>query len=392
MHICFVSQEYPPETGWGGIGAYTFDLANGLVNLGHRVSVVSLSIGDREEYGVIDGVNVYRIFPKPDWARWPGLWRINHFWPGFAWAARKKVKELHQLNPIDIVEAPENRADSYLIKPFCRQPRYVVRLHTASRFVDQINKIEPNFRWRLTYRQEAWVLRHADLITAPSQAVVDLTQKFYRLPSRIKLVSNPIDTKTFHPVSGRKRKELLFVGRLEEHKGFRTLCTIIPNLLAQFPDLFVRIAGQDKLDSSGESWKSKLLGMIGSGHRSRVFIGPVLRSNLPKLYSRAAVVVVPSLWESFSYVVVESMACGTPVVASSVGGIQDIIEDQVTGYLVPADNVQMFEKRISSILCDISISYEMGRKARDEVKKNYAIDVVAPRVLDIYQDVAYDKR
>src|SRR5262249_13859077 len=95
MHICFLSQEDPPETGWGGIGAYTYEMAHGLARAGHRVTVISLAAGP-ETVKRVGGVEVHRVRPRPDWARWKGLWRLNHVWPGFAWSAALRLREVHR--------------------------------------------------------------------------------------------------------------------------------------------------------------------------------------------------------------------------------------------------------------------------------------------------------
>ena len=389
MHICFITQEYPPETGWGGIGAYTHDLARGLVERGQQVSVISLAPGRSESSRMVDGIRVDRVCPRPDWARWPGLWRLNHIWPGFAWAARKRVCMLHRQTPIDVIEAPENRADSFLVKSFCKGPAHVVRLHTASRFVDELNQKQPSLRWRLTYRQEGWVLRHADLVTAPSRAVVELTQRAYTLPDRVRVIPNPVDSQLFHPDGQGKRDDVLFVGRLEAHKGAGILCAVLPPLLKALPDLQVRIAGSDTQDHVGRSWKARLLEAIPAPDRRRVTISSVPRTEMPALYAGARVVLVPSLWESFSYVVAESMACGTPVVASAVGGIPSLVVEGETGFLVPPEDHPLFVRRIRQLLRDPSRAAAMGRMARKRVERTYSLQAVIPRMLEIYQGLCH---
>src|SRR4051794_9383844 len=101
LHICFISQEYPPDTGWGGIGSYTYEMAHALTQMGHRVTVIARAIGP--ECVTNDaGVQIHRLQPAPQWDRWKGFWRLNRVWPGFAWAAMIRLKHIHARSPIDI--------------------------------------------------------------------------------------------------------------------------------------------------------------------------------------------------------------------------------------------------------------------------------------------------
>src|ERR1051325_3554092 len=95
MHICYISQEYPPETGWGGIGSYTYEMAHALARLGHRVSVVSRAVHE-ESVRTSEGVELHRVSPSPRWDSMPGLWRLNRIWPGFAWAAMRRIRKINR--------------------------------------------------------------------------------------------------------------------------------------------------------------------------------------------------------------------------------------------------------------------------------------------------------
>ncbi len=389
LHVCLISQEFPPETGWGGLGSYTYDLSSGLANLGLRVSVVSRSLTDQDTFFETDeGVRVFRVAPRPDWARWPGLWRLNHLWPGFAWAVIKKVIAIHRDSPIDVIEAGENRADSYLLKLFCPEPKYVVRLHTATRFIDEVNQVEPGLRGKWVYRQEAWVLRHADCITAPCQAVVDLTRTVYPLPDApLLIIPNPIDVQRFSPSAVSKRPLISIVGRLQINKGILLLCELLPRLLADMPELEIRMAGTDTMNQDGVSWQKTLLSRIPERDKSRLTISPVPRDALPDLYAASALTLMPSRWENFPYVVLESMACGTPVVASSVGGIPDMIDDGVNGFLVAPQDVNGFEEKIRRLLSDLHNAAEMGKVARKKVESMYALPIISPKVVRSYEEL-----
>ena len=176
LHICFLSQEYPPDTGWGGIGSYTYDMAHALVQAGHRVTVIARAEGG-ERIADDQGIEVHRIQPAPCWDRMRVLWRLNRVWPGFAWAAMRRLRTIHQRTPVQIVEAGECRADGFFVRWIPKpRPHAITRLHLAWIFVDRQNAIAPDLKKRLTYWLEKQSILRADAITAPSAAVVELTR------------------------------------------------------------------------------------------------------------------------------------------------------------------------------------------------------------------------
>jgi len=388
MHICFVSQEYPTETGWGGIGAYTHEMAHGLVRAGHRVTVVSAS-SERESVSNQGGIQVYRVLPGPDWSRWRGLWRLNRIWPGFAWKAARKLTEIHARFPIDVVEAAECRADSLFVPLLRNRPKLVVRLHTAQIFVDRLNRIQPRGRQRLSYATEALAMRSADLLTAPSQAVVDLTGTWLALgQSSVRVVPNPVDTTAYSPGTRQHTGEVLVVGRLELRKGISTLVQAVPIVLQQCPQSSFRFVGSDGQDSSGRSWRARLLEAAPAEQHHRLHFERVDRDQLVERYRQADICVLPSIWENFPYALLEAMACGMPVVATRRGGFPELIENGVNGVLVPPHNPAALADALSSILSDPVLRERMGSASRARAEKLYSVDRVVPRMLAIYENLA----
>src|SRR2546425_10461353 len=103
LNICFVSQEYPAETGWGGIGTYTYEMARGLARAGHQVIVVSRALDHPQHYFEDDGVEVYRIVPSLNLDSSPVLWRLNKWWEGYRLAVAIKLKQILRQERIDII-------------------------------------------------------------------------------------------------------------------------------------------------------------------------------------------------------------------------------------------------------------------------------------------------
>jgi D-inositol-3-phosphate glycosyltransferase len=129
---------------------------------------------------------------------------------------------------------------------------------------------------------------------------------------------------------------------------------------------------------------------LGIEHRTS-FVGAVAHERLPLYYSAADVTVMPSSYESFGLVAVESLACGTPVVATRVGGLSSIVHDGETGLLVPWRDADMFAERLRRVLEDTQLRQRLAGQARASVL-GYGWDRIADEHLALYADVRAPSR
>lgn len=383
LHICYISQEYPPETGWGGIGSYTYEMAHALAGAGHRVTVISRAL-EAESVITRDGVEVHRVAPSPAWDAFPALWRINRIWAGFAWAAMRKIRKLHREHPIDIVEAAEGRADSFFSGLIPGGPKALVRLHTARVFVDRINKVPALAAGRREYWLEKKAIAHASIVTAPSRAVIELTKTWIPLTNAL-VIPNPVDTEKFSPGTSTRTPTVLYVGRLERNKGVETIASLIPAVLRQFPSAQFRFVGTDGMDENGVSWRERLSAAAAPHHQAQLRFEQLSREELPDAYRQAAVCILPSTWENCPYALLEAMACGTPVVASNSGGIPEIVEHGVSGFLEQTGDAAAFATRIVSLLEDEEWRATIGDRARSRIEETFSVARVAPKMMAVYE-------
>ena len=384
MHICYISQEYPPETGWGGIGSYTYEMAHGLAQSGHRVTVISRALNG-ESVANDAGVEVHRVAPSPRWDSIPFFWRLNRIWPGFAWAAMLKVRRIHRQQPIDIVEAAEGRADGFFVSYMPSRPKLVTRLHTARIFIDQFNGLNAKQGGYREYWLEKQSICRANLVTAPSKAVIDLTRTWLTLSEKTTLVvPNPIDQDSFAPSTLVRKNTVLYAGRLERNKGAETMKEAIPILLQRFPSLEFRFVGSDGLDRDGHSWRLKILESLAPALRTKVRFEELSRAELVQAYQEAAVCILPSAWENSSYVLLEAMACATPVVACNSGGSPELIENGVSGFLIPVNDSEALVSRIAELLAKPSLRKVMGENARRRIEECFSVEHVLPKMIAAY--------
>ena len=372
-------------------------MAHALASAGHQVTVISLAV-DGETFSDDDGVEVHRVSPRPNWNSVPALWRLNRIWPGFAWAAMRRVRKIHRRRPIDIVEAAEGRADSFFVSYLPGRPKLVTRLHTARIFVDRLNTVQDSESHRWEYWLEKKSILRANLLTAPSQAVVDLTRTWLPFADEVHVVPNPVDENKFRPgergprpgspagvLESAPKKIVVYAGRLERRKGIDIIARAIPAVLEKFPEAEFLFIGSDSVDSDGRKWSEKLLEAVSPAQRGRVRFEQKSRDSLIQAYQEATVCILPSVWENFPYALLEPMSCGTPVVATRCGGFPELIESGVSGFLVPVGDAEALAKQIGELLAQPQLRSDIGRNARRRVEERFSAAQVLPSMVAAYE-------
>jgi glycogen synthase len=394
-----ISQEFPPETGWGGIGTYTHNLAHGLAELGHRVHVIARTWGAKSVTGA-DGVVVHRIpVPAPSWK--PGTWFVNIRFPQvremFFWnlEVQRCVREIAWVKAPDVVECPEFGAQGLMAAVQGIAPM-VIKLHTPTFLCRQVNGVSfGGSRWDdvLSERAEHWLARRAGLLTSPSRALANDVSRQWKMDSNaVRVIPNPIDEDLFRPpVEAARDANVLFVGRLERRKGVQTLIDAWAAVASAFGDAQLQLVGKDHESApDGGSMKRHLkrcLTAAGGRGESVEFCGAVHRAALPQVYGAAQVCVVPSLYENFPYTCLEAMACGRAVIGSNVGGIPEIITDEVDGLLVPPGDCEALSRAILRLLQDAELRQRLGATARRTICQRFARRAVCQQTAAAYREL-----
>jgi D-inositol-3-phosphate glycosyltransferase len=243
-------------------------------------------------------------------------------------------------------------------------------------------------------RVEAEVVRCADLVVAATAAERDQLVRFYGAdPDRIEVVHQGVDHTLFAPgdraaakrslgVGG--RTVLLFVGRIQALKGV----DLAVRALAELPDrraVLVVVGGPS--GPEGERDLARLHDLVDElGLTSRVrFVAPQPHEQLARFYQAADVCVVPSRSESFGLVALEAAACGTPVVASNVGGLRVVVDDGVTGVLVDDREPRAFADAIDRVLHGAHASLSI---AAVKHAAGFRWSIAAARLRRHYHDLA----
>ena len=403
MRIILLTNEYPPHI-YGGAGVHVEYLSRELSRLdggSHELDV--LCFGDqrvRFANETVRGVSLNFEFPSQD---------VYH---------RKMLDALFR----DVMMTGLAKEGD------------VVHCHTwytllAGCLIKQIlgipmiitaHSLEPQRPWKheqlgSAYRASSWVEKtayeNADGVIAVSGFMKSAIRDIYGVaPEKIKVIPNGIDMEQYRPTVDPgilpaygidpSKPFVLFVGRITRQKGTIHFVNAVKYLdpmtqvviCADAPD--TEEIDREMRRAVGEAQTGRKNGVIWINRF-------VPRDDAIRLYSHASVFVCPSIYEPFGIINLEAMACKTPVVATAVGGIPEIVTDGETGVLVPfeAGGGGLFEPReperfsrdlaeaVNGLLRSPEKMREMGERARERIERKFSWQSIAIRTLEFYREV-----
>lgn len=278
--------------------------------------------------------------------------------------------------------------------------------HTLGQMKNRIipgrSNLLPDVRVNVETSITRWATR---LIAATPAEQLQLLWLYRADRRRIAIVPPGVDTDRFHPLprweaaAALRQPDdshlLLFVGRLEPLKGVDTIVHALASLRDTHPVLFkcVRfmIVGGDLADPLDREF-ARLRQLVHelALDRQVEFVGAKGQELLPYYYALASALLMPSDYESFGMVALEAMASGTPVIASEVGGLAFLVQDGVTGFLVPVREPQVLADRIARLLVNPAL-LEAMRSAAVQVAEQYTWPVIVDRLLVVFEEARADQ-
>jgi D-inositol-3-phosphate glycosyltransferase len=276
--------------------------------------------------------------------------------------------------------------------------------HTLGLMKNSIARSESEKESPARIEAEKHILKFADRIVIATPAEKDQLISLYHGNEKKFVVIPPgVDTARFYPIPEDEARAvigvpqgncmILFVGRIEPLKGIETLLRAIA-LLLQTEEIeecnyYLAIIGGEPDGNGGEPDSeierlqnlSRELGI----HDVVIFLGKRSQDTLPYYYSAAQVVVVPSHYESFGMVALEAMACGTPVIASQVGGLAYLVQDGKTGFVVPDRKPELLKQKLMQLIQSPPLREKMCDQATDYAR-SYDWSLIAERVAALYRE------
>ena len=244
---------------------------------------------------------------------------------------------------------------------------------------------------------ERQILEQASCTVATSPQEQEALRSLISQQGYIEVIPCGTDIETFHVIPKSEarsqlefrpdEKIVLYVGRFDPRKGIETLVRACAQLKTNPAQIrLVIVGGSDPTQPDGDERIriENIVQALGLSSQT-TFAGRVGHDRLPLYYTAADVCVIPSHYEPFGLVAIESMACGTPVVASAVGGLKFSIVPEETGLLVPPQDTEAFAKAIDRILGNDLWATKLRLRASERVQRNFSWSGVAAQLSDLYR-------
>jgi glycogen synthase len=377
VNILLLSREYPPHV-YGGAGVVVDHLSRALAR---RASVEVRCFGDNAQ--ARPNLTVRGYTP---WARLAGG-------PEAPYAPALEALSVGLAMARDPVTADVVHTHTWYVG---LGGMLVRSIHDVP-LVVTLHSMEPLRPWKADqlgtgYAVSSWAERlaveRADRVIAVSaQMRADILEHFRVDPDRVVVIHNGVDAQAFARTERRdalarhgvRLPYVLFVGRISEQKGIFTLLEAA-DALPEGVELVLCASSPDTPELQAR------LEAAAAGRPMIRWINAMLPiDEVVQLYSHAAVFVCPSIYEPFGLINLEAMACGTPVVASRVGGIPEVVVDGETGLLVePGDPVALADA-LRRVLDDPARAARMGEAGRRRVEANFSWDRIASLTLEVYR-------
>lgn len=380
MKACVFTWEYPP-TIYGGAGVHakyiTMTLAKTI-----KVEVRTLESGAPPD---IPGVNVLRY---------------HQTLRGLATADPRFIKALQVLSVnLNMVADPIDAAIVHTHTWYTNFAGAMAKRIYGSKLVATVHSLEPLRPWKREqlgagYDLSSWMEREGllacDAVIAVSRDMKQDILKAYSIPtSKVTVIHNGVDPEKYHPRDGQESLAkfsirppfVFFVGRLSRQKGIFDLI----EAMKYVPQGTMLVLATGKPDTP--EIEDDLRRAVRSAD-NLVWIREMLEDpDLVNLYNEAAVFACPSIYEPFGIINLEAMACETPVVASRVGGIKEVVVDGETGLLVPPSDPAKLGQAITQVIEDPKAAVRMGKAGRQHVLRNFTWDRIAERTLELYRSL-----
>lgn len=373
MRICLlISVPLPPTE---GIGYYVWNLSHFLKEYNHQVQIITRGQPGKPLYEKLDGISIWR-------PRYYPLYPLHVL--------------VHELFVQRLICRLEPNVDLFhlhtpLPPPIQTQRPILLTVHSMmvadarARGTDTFLDIITGLLAPTSHYIEKRLIRISGAIAAVSKVAAEHVHRDLPTGTHVKIMWNGVDPNFFSPGSHKllNPNNILFVGRLAPGKGLEDLIQAMLLVVPEYPEVKLSIAGSGLLykklsrliESYGLQNQVVLLGHINS------------REKLLALYQQAWGLVLPSHHESLPTVILEAMACGTPIIATRVGSVPDVIDDGINGLLVSPKNPRQLAKAICLLFRDSTLRFQLGKAARDTVAKKFSWQFVGNEYIKSYEEL-----
>lgn len=395
-----MSYEYPPHTGFGGIGTYTYYQANALRALGHEVHVIAGWGAPRAlEAERQDGLTIWRgrsvIRPaivEKTLSRLKLHWSINRIQTAIS--MYEALAAVHAAHRLDVVEMPECGGEGALSNHLLGIPA-VVRFHSPARLI-MSHYATPRADRLLCPLVERIAMSGATRMTSCSSFLAEeVRTKVGRAGWQIETIHNGIDPALFDDAApsgfdlrGRfgvasGARLIFFSGRLEPRKGAFVLGDVLAQVLKR-SDCHAVIAGADLFHYARDTLVPRFAaeGLGGRVHFTGALTQPEVRAAL----TQSDIFFMPSQWEACPYACLEAMAARKPIVGSGAGGMPELLDHEDNALVVPSTDSAGYAAALLRLLDEPALARRLGDAARATITVKFDHLRQAERSVALYQE------
>ena len=401
MKIAILTSSYPRFPG-DGTAPFIQSIAENLLKLGHDVEVVAPFDPEVNEIdSTIVKVHRFRYIwsdrlyimghaksLKADVRLRPLAYLLLPFFLVGAFIKLMQVTREQNSQIIHVNWVLPNGPVAVLVSAIRKIP-FVVSLHGSDMYVAQKNPI-----FRAAAR---WVFRQADAVTSCSKQLLEAAQNL-DAPEVSHLIPWGVDPKKFYPKPKNpnsahswgfrtENTHIIALGRLVHKKGFDVLILAFADLAEKYPHVRLVIGGEGSLRTSLEALVQKY-----NIQNRVIFPGRIPWDQVADFFALGDIFVLPSIRDAHGNVdglptvLLEALACGIPVVASDIGGVQMVIEDGENGLLIPPEDLQTLRETLTRLLGNAEERTRLGQAAHKSVVNDHVWDAVARKFIGIFND------
>ncbi|RZL69646.1 MAG: glycosyltransferase family 1 protein [Pedobacter sp.] len=394
MRIAYISYEHPFGIDGGGIGTYIGIISEVMSEKNHCVEVFS---GSRDAVAQIRNINNYKLHLIPTKSK-----------NSFKDDVLEYFSKIHDHKPFDIIETAEYSADGLNIKKKFMDLPMVVRLHTPSYIVKSLNDNNNSLKQRLRFiigallrfrkvtlfwkyikenDEEFEIFNLADSISSPSTKLIERIQKEWSTTRNIELIPNPfiIRKKLSQIKFNEEYITIAFIGKLEKRKGILDLVDSIPRILQYNPKIKFLFVGSPSLSPiNGMDMETYIKKKLIKNKNSIEFLGFVNHEKIMSILERSRICIFPSIWENFPYTCLEAMAAKKAVIGTYSGGMAEIIDHNVNGFLIPPHSPRSIVKTILYLAKNPHLIDQIGERAHDKILYAYNKHLIGDMTENLY--------
>jgi glycosyltransferase involved in cell wall biosynthesis len=373
LHICVIT----PEFDFGGIGYYVSSLTRNLRKKGIQLTIITRAPHLASSVIKRGDLTIYQAATPPlhPFHVWVHGAFVNNAFSTIA--ADVDIVHCHSpVVPLINTQLPTITTIHSLYRAFIS---FKMQYFPHETLKDPHSFAEL-MQIALLSKLEKQTFQRSQTLTSVSKANIHYLNQYDLTARHGIVIGNGVDTTFFKPAPRHTPdRNMIFVGRLTWEKGITRLLDCAETVLPEYPDVKVLFAGEGPLRDYIEQRvrKAKLQKRI-------LCLGRLPRHQLLQLYQQAYLQIIPSIYEGLPNVLLEAMATETPVIATAVGGIPEVISSGHNGLLMSQQQVSKLPDCVRQLLDDPSYRNRLGLEARKTIEQQFTWDTVSQRLCQCY--------